>query len=643
MCLVAKAPALASLPPNGFLDGNSRTNCIYSNSSLSALSTMSSLAGANFDCVMLFNDAKPTWADWTNAWWVNPPSPDADWLGWLSGDPGRRLIISQPMVPDDAPSNWRALGAAGDYDAYAVQLATNLVNEGMGSSIIRLGWEGNDPVDAENSIGSTPTDYADWAQYWANIVQAMKSVPGADFQFDWTVNQYYEPLPFQDWYPGDNVVDIIGIDAYDNGIYQSGLTLQQHWADLYNEQDGLAAVAAFALAHNKPLSIPEWSLAPVGSTGGAGDDPVYVQGLAAFIADNDVEYNSYFYGPAASNLLYLPDAPLSLAAYDDDFWGQGGAGGQPSASTTVPTTTVPTTAPTTAPSTVPTAAQATTTLPLPGAPGTSAPSPGSGPGAGAGAPPTSRPVVPPAAPTSTVPGSPTTTAPGLAVEGHGSVPTASTTPAGSRPTTAPMGGVPVSFVDVATIGGQVARMSTSSAAVQRRFTPGARPVVAIAATADGHGYWLVSRSGHLSGYGDARLYPRSAGPSRFSAPVVAMAATADGHGYWLVSRSGQVSGYGDARLYPRSAGPSRFSAPVVAMAATADGHGYWLVSRSGHLSGYGDARTYGAPRAPSAAVALVPDGMSTGYWVVLRDGQTRSFGTAGHLHPAGISPVVAAG
>jgi hypothetical protein len=79
-------------------------------------------------------------------------------------------------------------------------------------------------------------------------------------------------------------------------------------------------VAAFAAEHGKPLSIPEWGLATT-AVGGAGDDPAYVQGLGAFIATHEVEFNSYFYSATPENLVYLTNAPKSLAAYQDYFPG----------------------------------------------------------------------------------------------------------------------------------------------------------------------------------------------------------------------------------------------------------------------------------------------------------------------------------
>ena len=396
-----QGPSLRATPkaPGSFLSGDSKTNCVYPDSNLTDLAMLGSLVGTTYNCVLLFNDAKPNWQTWVNVWWASPPSPASAWLSWLHAEPGRRLVISQPMVPNDAPSNWAVLGAEGAYDPYATQLASNLVAKGMGNSVIRLGWEANNPANYENALPGDPSEYADWARYWDNIVTAMRAVPGAAFQFDWTVNQYYQPVPLEDWYPGNAYVDIVGIDAYDSGVYQGGLTSEQRWQQLYDQPDGLGAVAAFAAAHGKPLSIPEWGLASP-AVGGAGDDPTYVQGLGSFIADHAVEYNSYFYSysVAPDNLVYLPNAPQSLAAYQESFPGIASAPNETptsAAGTTSPdltstSTTTTASTPTTVGATAPTTANtATTTRPTPsavvpvGPPASprsvSAPSPSSGP------------------------------------------------------------------------------------------------------------------------------------------------------------------------------------------------------------------------------------------------------------------------
>ena len=297
------------------LSGNSKTNCVYPANSLAELRSFEEMTSTTFNCVLMYNNEKPNWATWENVWFFGDRSPDQNFMAWAQAVPGRRFVISQPMVPDDAPPDWRQLGAEGDYNGYASALAHNLVAEGLGSSVIRLGWEANDGADPESALGAGPAQYSEWAAYWRQIVTTMRTVPGAHFLFDWTVNQYWRPVPLQDWYPGNSAVDIIGIDGYDNGVYESGLSAAQRWEVLSGEADGFDAVAAFAAAHGKPLSIPEWGLSPPGAEGGAGDDPTYIEGLASIIKDDDVTYNSYFDRGASSGMLPLQDAPQSLAAY----------------------------------------------------------------------------------------------------------------------------------------------------------------------------------------------------------------------------------------------------------------------------------------------------------------------------------------
>ena len=49
-------------------------------------------------------------------------------------------------------------------------------------------------------------------------------------------------------------------------------------------------------------------------------------------------------------------------------------------------------------------------------------------------------------------------------------------------------------------------------------------------------------------YGDASFYGSTGGVT-LNKPVVAMAATPDGKGYWLVASDGGIFAYGDASFY----------------------------------------------------------------------------------------------
>ena len=90
-----------------------------------------------------------------------------------------------------------------------------------------------------------------------------------------------------------------------------------------------------------------------------------------------------------------------------------------------------------------------------------------------------------------------------------------------------------------------------------------RPVVGMAATPDGGGYWLVASDGGIFTDGDARFYG-SMGATHLNQPIVGMAATPDGGGYWLVASDGGVFSFGTA-TYQGSTGATSLAAPVVAI------------------------------------------------------------------------------
>ena len=143
----------------------------------------------------------------------------------------------------------------------------------------------------------------------------------------------------------------------------------------------------------------------------------------------------------------------------------------------------------------------------------------------------------------------------------------------------------------------------------------ARPVVGMAPTPDGSGYWLVASDGGIFNYGDASFYG-STGAIHLNQPIVGMATTPDGGGYWLVASDGGIFNYGDASFYG-STGAIHLNQPIVGMAATPDGGGYWLVASDGGIFSYGDASFYGSTGpsisiSPSSAWRRPPTATGTG-------------------------------
>lgn len=292
---------------------DTKTTCVDAGH-ISLMEQFDLMVGFNVNCEMVFNDASTTWVGWENPWFLHTDK-DMMFGSWaLEPNSHRQLIITQNLFPSsENTQNWLQQGANGDFEPYARILATNLVNAGLGNSIIRLAHEANGTW-YPYSIPNTPTGDAEWIQLWRDTALAMKSVPGAHFRFDWTVAAGHRNVPLTSFYPGDDVVNIIGIDVYDSGI----TTQTNRWQHFYTEPMGVQEVLRFAQAHGKPLSIPEWGLEPAASTSqGGNDDPGFVEGLASVVANNNVAYQSYF--NQAEQAMQLMHSPASIAAYTSAF------------------------------------------------------------------------------------------------------------------------------------------------------------------------------------------------------------------------------------------------------------------------------------------------------------------------------------
>ena len=153
------------------------------------------------------------------------------------------------------------------------------------------------------------------------------------------------------------------------------------------------------------------------------------------------------------------------------------------------------------------------------------------------------------------------------------------------------------------------------------------PVVGMASTPSGNGYWLADASGGVSAHGGAVGYGSMVG-HRLNAPIAHIVSTPDGGGYWLVASDGGIFSFGDAPFYG-SMGGRHLNAPVVDIAPTPDGKGYWLVASDGGVFSFGDARFHGSAggiRLKAPVVGISADDATGGYWLVASDGGIFSFG-----------------
>jgi len=150
------------------------------------------------------------------------------WTPWLQKNAGRRLVLTVPMLvggwkgkgPDSPPQAHVPVsleqGAKGDYNIYYQHLAENLVKRGIADvTYLRLGHEFNGGWYTWRA--NTKEKAKAYAAYFRQIVTTMRQVPGGDkLKFIWNpaMESWWAYSPELAW-PGDDVVDLVGIDVYD--------------------------------------------------------------------------------------------------------------------------------------------------------------------------------------------------------------------------------------------------------------------------------------------------------------------------------------------------------------------------------------------------------------------------------------------
>jgi hypothetical protein len=199
------------------------------------------------------------------------------------------ITYSLPMLPEDGSATL-AQGAAGHFDEVFRNFATTLVARGYPHAVIRIGWEFN----GEWYSWAASKDPQSWIRYWRRIVTTMRSVPGAKFKFDWCPGNGWTTFLAQDAYPGDEYVDIIGMDVYNQSWNPKATTPELRWHDQVHQRHGLKWHAEFAAAHGKPLSFPEWGTGIRSDGHGSGDDPLFIEQMSEWIFTHNVAYHNYW-------------------------------------------------------------------------------------------------------------------------------------------------------------------------------------------------------------------------------------------------------------------------------------------------------------------------------------------------------------
>lgn len=215
---------------------------------------------------------------------------------WKNTKYNHSVILSVPLLPQSPAGCSLEDGAAGRYNQYFVRLAEHLVQMGMEKTIIRPGWEMNGNWYRWAAGGKEQT----YAAYFANVVTAMRSVNGAEFQFLWNPAMGEQNADVLACYPGNDYVDFVGLDVYDESwapnTYpipasasdsEAALRRTNAWDSALTRTYGLNWLTEFAAKNGKPIIIGEWGLDIRPDGHGGGDDAAFVTRMHDWLQAHD--------------------------------------------------------------------------------------------------------------------------------------------------------------------------------------------------------------------------------------------------------------------------------------------------------------------------------------------------------------------
>ncbi|WP_419758717.1 hypothetical protein [Acidisoma sp.] len=226
-------------------------------------------------------------------------------LSYLHGYP---VVIDiqhvQPSYPDFKAA------AEGRYDTYYRQTAAALAPYAHEIYAVRIDSEFNGSWAVSTPFtGWFPVSRSTWIAGFRRLVLAVRQeLPNAKIIWNPNIGQH-DPFPY---YPGDDVVDLIGPDVYCNPAHYGSAAAC--WKDFLGHANGvnLNAIASFALTHHKALAIPEWA--------DLFGDGFFIKQMQEWMDQNNVVLQSYWdSGDDLGRPGSLLDLPTNQKAYVKAF------------------------------------------------------------------------------------------------------------------------------------------------------------------------------------------------------------------------------------------------------------------------------------------------------------------------------------
>lgn len=225
-------------------------------------------------------DCSTTFANWKEGWDAYLKAPGLHkGLQQALDRRGLRLIVSlATVVKGDGCTIAEA--AAGKYDRRYEALGDIIAGWGLSRPpILRVNWEMSQTSRPYSPNNDKSPGFRDSKAMWRRAVEIWRAkVPGA--LIDWC--HLKRPSgQWQAWYPGDDLVDSIGVDFYGNNPACKSLTVWRQY------QGYMEPFLDFARQHGKKVTFPEWGITiKAGNKGSPSakeqaeyDQPIFIQGM----------------------------------------------------------------------------------------------------------------------------------------------------------------------------------------------------------------------------------------------------------------------------------------------------------------------------------------------------------------------------
>lgn len=275
---------------------------------------------------------RPATSNWINVHWVT-----WDWLtapglySTLNGkDPVKVydlyagwqgvMVLSMSMAGSSNDSDYDQRMrecAMGNFDAYWQTFAKNASDAGRtgDTTVVSLAREFNGTWFKWNP-SNVGLDV--WTSCWRHVYGAIHA--NSSLRVAWVLSASSNTMKGGDYsvntawdaYPGDDYVDVVGINRYDFKSLSSATTTD--WKDTCKNTQDICYLANFARQHKKALGVPEWSMDR--GQYGWGDLPAFVQMMYGFFKDNAdiLAFENNFNNGGSGDWNFYPESSVNMSS-----------------------------------------------------------------------------------------------------------------------------------------------------------------------------------------------------------------------------------------------------------------------------------------------------------------------------------------